>query len=65
MIAWAEICGCCFEKKVWNPKLGRYIGEWNGQKINEGDIEKIVIPAFEIYPSRICEHGHHEGYNSR
>ena len=51
MTAWSEICGCVFLKDVWNPNLGRYIGELDGQPIYEGDIEKIVVPAFEIYPS--------------
>lgn len=50
MKAWAEICGCCFLKKVWNPNAGRYIGELNGQPIYEGDIEDIVASPFEVYP---------------
>lgn len=50
MTAWAEICGCCFLKHVWNPNAGRLIGELDGQQIYEGDIEKIVVPSFEVYP---------------
>jgi hypothetical protein len=50
MTAWAEICGCCFEKKVWNTKSGRLIGQLEDKEIFEGDIDKIVVPAFEIYP---------------
>ena len=50
MKAWAEICGCCFEKKVWNPNAGRLVGEMDGKPIYEGDIEKIVVSPFEVFP---------------
>jgi hypothetical protein len=49
MTAWAEICGGCFEKKVWNQNAGRLIGEIDGTQVYEGDIEKIVVPFFEIF----------------
>jgi hypothetical protein len=47
--AWAEICGCCLVKDVWNKKAGRLIGELNGEKIYEGGNEKILVPAFEFF----------------
>jgi hypothetical protein len=50
MTAWAEICGGCFLKHVWNPNAGRLIGEMDGQPVYEGDIEKIVVPFFEVFP---------------
>lgn len=57
MTAWAEICGSCFLKHVWNPNDGRLIGELDGQGVYEGDINKIVVPAFEIFPPNSFAHG--------
>jgi len=48
--AWAEICGCCFYKDVWDTKAGRLIGEFNGEKIYEGDLKKIIVSPFEFFP---------------
>lgn len=53
---WMEACGTVFEKKVWNPNIGRLIGyaqdPQTGQQkaVYEGDMETIVVPPQEFYP---------------
>lgn len=53
---WMEACGTVFEKKVWNPNIGRLIGyaqdQQTGQQkaVCEGDMETIVVPPQEFYP---------------
>ena len=47
MTAWAEICGGCFLKHVWNPNAGRLIGEMDGQPVYEGDIEKLLFRSLK------------------
>lgn len=55
-LTWMEICGTVFEKKVWNPKLGKVIAieedpETGEQvEIYEGDTETVVCPPQEILP---------------
>lgn len=50
---WSEMTGTCFYKVLWNPKLGKKLGETSGQEVFEGDVECSVIPPFEIYPDRL------------
>lgn len=55
-LTWMEACGTVFEKKVWNPNIGRLIGyaqdPQTGQQkaVYEGDMETIVVPPQEFYP---------------
>lgn len=55
-ITWVEACGTVFEKKIWNPNIGRLLGytqdpETGEQKeVFEGDMETLVVPPQEFYP---------------
>jgi len=55
-LAWTEVCGTVFEKRIWNPDLGPVMGiiqdpETGEQtEVKEGDSETIVCPPQEIYP---------------
>lgn len=53
--AWAEHTGGAFIKSVWNPRLGRPLGEMDGRMIFEGDISATVVPYYEIFPSTCYE----------
>ena len=48
--SWSEVCGSCFYKVLWNKNAGKLLGEKNGEKIYEGDVEVVVVPPFEIFP---------------
>ncbi len=52
-MTWAEVCGTCLMKSVWNPEAGRVIGMVNGRVVREGDLEVTVVPAFEFYPDSV------------
>ena len=55
-LAWMEVCGTVFEKRVWNPNKGPVIGIMQDPEtgetveIREGDSETIVVPPQEFYP---------------
>lgn len=51
--SWSEVCGSCFYKVLWNKNAGKVLGEKNGVKIYEGDVEVVVVPPFEIFPDSI------------
>ncbi|AZV56072.1 hypothetical protein [Clostridium sp. AWRP] len=60
--SWSEICGSAFYKDVWNSQGGQLIGyiddeEGNKQPIYEGDIECLVVPAYEIFPDSCLNDG--------
>jgi hypothetical protein len=48
--AWAEICGCVFYKRTWNPKGGRHVGSLEGKQIYEGCEQIDLVSPFEIFP---------------
>ena len=50
---WSETLGTSFYKVTWNDKKGRVLGEKDGEKIKEGDVEISAIPPFEIFPDSI------------
>jgi len=50
---WSEICGTSFYKIAWNESKGMEMGELDGKKIHQGDIEITVCPPFEIYPDNL------------
>ena len=50
---WSETLGTSFYKITWNDKKGRALGEKDGVKIKEGDVEISAISPFEIFPDSI------------
>lgn len=60
--SWAEICGSVFYKNVWNSQGGQLIGyvqdgEGVQHPLYEGDIECLVVPAYEIFPDSCLNDG--------
>ena len=47
---WSEITGTSFYKIVWNGNAGRAVYIDNNKKINEGEVEVVAVPPYEIYP---------------
>ena len=47
---WSEITGTSFYKVIWNSNRGKAVYIENGKKINEGEVEVIAVPPYEIYP---------------
>jgi hypothetical protein len=58
-LAWLGVCGAVFRKHIWNDKDGRPIGifDQTGEEVFEGDINKIVVNAFEILPRSLFAQG--------
>ncbi len=50
---WSETLGTSFYKVTWNDKKGKVLGEKDGVKIKEGDVEISAISPFEIFPDSI------------
>lgn len=50
---WSETLGTVFYKITWNDKKGKVLGEKDGLKIKEGDVEISAISPFEIFPDSI------------
>jgi len=48
--AWSELCGCCFIADRWETDNGRAIFNFDGNDFHEGNLEKDVVNAFEIFP---------------
>lgn len=60
--SWSEICGSVFYKNVWNSQGGQLIGyiedeEENQQPLYEGDIECLIVPAYEVFPDSCLNDG--------
>jgi hypothetical protein len=60
--SWSEICGSVFYKSVWNVQGGQLIGYVAGvegaqQPIYEGDVETLIVPAYEIFPDSCVNDG--------
>jgi len=60
--SWAEICGSVFYKTVWNSQGGQLVGhiqldEESQTPVYEGDIETVIVPAFEIFPDSCVNDG--------
>ncbi len=47
---WSEITGTSFYKIVWNGNAGRAVYVDSNKKINEGEVEVVAVPPYEIYP---------------
>lgn len=50
---WSETLGTSFYKVMWNGKKGKLIGELNGARVTEGDVDIIAVSPFEIYPDSL------------
>lgn len=58
--AWMDACGTVLAKNIWNPTKGAIIAKMamldeNGnpageEEIRGGDLEWVIVPAYEIYP---------------
>lgn len=57
VIAWMELCGTCFIKHIWNQSDGNKLGEYNGKTVYEGDINKVVVNPFELFPDNLYVSG--------
>lgn len=56
--AWSELCGCVFYGDRWESGEGRPLFyDENGNIIHEGNLEKDVITAFEIFPDSSFSQG--------
>ncbi len=53
-IKWSEVCGTSFYFVGWDENAGKYLGEYDGQKVYEGDIRVEAVSPFEIFPDSIC-----------
>lgn len=53
-VFYSELMGTAFYKVMWNDSKGRFLGEADGKKVYEGDIEITVCPPYEIYPDTLC-----------
>lgn len=50
---WSETCGTGFYKVVWNNLGGNSIGELDGRKVYEGDVNVLPVSPFEIFPDSL------------
>ena len=50
---WSEVTGTVFYKVGWNKSKGNILGENEGEKVSEGDVEIEVVPPFEIFPDSL------------
>ena len=51
---WSEVCGTSFYFIGWDENAGKCLGEYEGQKVYEGDIRVEAVSPFEIFPDSIC-----------
>ena len=51
---WSEICGTGFYKIVWDNLGGKIIGEYDEERVYEGEVKIIPVSPFEIFPSDLC-----------
>lgn len=50
---WSETLGTSFYKVMWNGDKGKPVGELEGSKIKEGDVDVIAVSPFEIFPDSL------------
>lgn len=50
---WSESCGTGFYKITWDNFGGMDIGEINGKRVKEGEINIISVSPFEVFPDNI------------
>lgn len=52
---WSEQIGGVLAKTVWDVSLGMRVGSVGNRDIYEGDIDTIVVPYYEFFPSNCYE----------
>lgn len=50
---WSETLGTAFYKVMWNGDKGGLVGEIDGKKVKEGDVDVIAVSPFEIFPDTL------------
>lgn len=50
---WSETLGTSFYKVMWNGEKGKLLGEIDGVKVKEGDVDIIAVSPFEIFPDSL------------
>lgn len=50
---WSETLGTSFYKVMWNGEKGKAVGEVEGSKVKEGDVDVIAVSPFEIFPDSL------------
>ncbi len=50
---WSETLGTSFYKVMWNGEKGKLMGEIDGVKVKEGDVDIIAVSPFEIFPDSL------------
>ena len=50
---WSEALGTSFYKIMWNGKSGRTVGELDGERVFEGDVDIIAVSPYEIFPDSL------------
>lgn len=50
---WSETLGTSFYKVMWNGDKGSLVGEIDGQKVREGDVDVMAVSPFEIFPDTL------------
>lgn len=51
---WSEVCGTSFYFIGWDENAGKFLGEYQGQRVYEGDIKVEAVSPFEIFPDSVC-----------
>lgn len=50
---YSEVFGSSFYKIVWNNNRGCSLGDSDGERVYEGDVDIIAVSPFEIYPDSL------------
>ncbi|MBP5372887.1 MAG: hypothetical protein J6Y44_01725 [Clostridia bacterium] len=50
---WSEALGTSFYKIMWNGESGRTVGELDGERVFEGDVDIIAVSPYEIFPDSL------------
>ena len=50
---WSETLGTSFYKVIWNGGGGKDIGNIDGEKVSEGDVDVFAVSPYEIFPDSI------------
>ncbi len=50
---WSETCGTGFYKVIWNNDAGEVVGQVDGNKVHEGDVEVVSVSPFEVFPDKL------------
>ncbi|MBR1891184.1 MAG: hypothetical protein IJ811_01655 [Clostridia bacterium] len=50
---WSETLGTAFYKVCWNGNKGMTLGNVDGEKVCEGDVEVFAVSPYEIFPESL------------